>query len=99
MLLGEIEWQLLNLFSHHWERKVNVSWKSEKNAQGYVLRYGIKKDKLYHSVMLYGQNDIALNCLNKGVDYFFAVEAFNENGVAELNEIIAGKSNSCGENN
>ncbi|MBI9064377.1 MAG: discoidin domain-containing protein, partial [Marinilabiliaceae bacterium] len=74
------------------ERKVTVRWQPESNAQGYVLRYGIKKDKLYHSVMLYDQNDISLNCLNKGVDYFFAVEAFNENGVAKPGEIVACKT-------
>jgi len=76
------------------EREVHVQWKPEMNAQGYVLRYGIKKEKLYHSVMLYDQNDITLKSLNKGVDYYFAVEAFNENGISNLSEVVDGKSES-----
>ncbi|MGQ7869229.1 family 43 glycosylhydrolase [Sunxiuqinia sp. sy24] len=76
------------------EREVNISWDDVKNAQGYVLRYGIAPDKLYQSVMLYKQNDITLKSLNRGMNYYFAIEAFNESGIAELSDIVVGKSNS-----
>ena len=75
-------------------REVKVSWQPRSEAQGYVLRYGIAPDKLYQSVMLYGQNEVTQKSLNSGEDYYFAVEAFNESGIAELSDIVVGKSNS-----
>jgi hypothetical protein len=74
------------------EREVHVSWQSQAGAQGYVLRYGIEPDKLYQSVMLYGQNEIIQKSLNKGEDYYFAVEAFNESGIGKTSNIVASKN-------
>lgn len=51
---------------------------------GYVLYWGIDPDKLNNSVMIYNQTTYELRALNKGVEYHFAIEAFNENGISAV---------------
>lgn len=58
-----------------------VEWTKSNGAIGYNVRYGVHPDKLYHSWMVYESNDLLLSTLNKGVDYYLAVDAFNENGI------------------
>ncbi|MDW4910921.1 family 43 glycosylhydrolase [Streptomyces sp. ADMS] len=58
-----------------------IEWNPRETAQGYNVRYGIAPDKLYHSWLLYGQNDLDLRSLNAGHDYWVAVDSFNENGI------------------
>jgi hypothetical protein len=65
------------------KRNAYVSWKSIENATGYTLYWGINKDFLNNSLMVYGESYINLRALNVDQDYFFAVEAFNQNGVSE----------------
>jgi len=61
-----------------------LSWEPVKGAQGYNIRWGIAPDKLYTSWLVYGENELYLRSLTVGQDYFFAIEAFNENGVSSL---------------
>ena len=70
------------------QRNCNLSWKSDKAATGYVLYWGIAEDRLNNSVMIYDQNSYELRALNTGVDYFYQVEAFNENGISKKSLII-----------
>ena len=51
------------------------------DAQGCNVRYGIAPDKLYHSHLVYGQNEVTLCTLTAGQAVYIAVDAFNENGV------------------
>ena len=53
-----------------------------KGAQGYNVLWGIAPDKLYSSWMVYGGNELEMKSLTIDQDYYFAVEAFNENGVS-----------------
>ncbi|MCR5229315.1 MAG: family 43 glycosylhydrolase [Solobacterium sp.] len=53
------------------------------NAFGYLVRYGVREDKLYSSWMVYEKTEVHLTTLNKGQKYFFTVDSFNENGVCE----------------
>ena len=41
----------------------------------------IAPDKLYNCCQVYGENHVRLITLNAGVPYWFAVDAFNENGI------------------
>lgn len=68
-------------------RNVDLSWKPVKGATGYVLYWGIDNDKLNNSVMIYSENSYALRALNQEPEYYFRVEAFNENGISEKSEI------------
>lgn len=63
-------------------RNADISWDPVENAMGYVLYWGIEPDKLNNSVMIYNQTTYELRALNKGVEYHFAIEAFNENGIS-----------------
>jgi hypothetical protein len=60
---------------------VKMSWKKEDNATGYNIRYGIDKDKLYHSYQVYQESRLTIHCPDKGKTYWFQMDAFNENGV------------------
>lgn len=53
-----------------------------KGAQGYNVLWGIAPDKLYSSWMVYDGNELEMKSLTIDQDYYFAVEAFNENGVS-----------------
>ncbi|OQP63920.1 hypothetical protein A3860_23620 [Niastella vici] len=64
-------------------RRARVSWQPVKNATGYVVHFGTKRNKLYHSVMVYDDHFLDLTGLNRDVPYFFSVDAFNENGVTK----------------
>ncbi len=63
-------------------RKVRVSWPVAKGAQGYVIRYGIEPGKLFTHDQVFGETEFTIRSLNRGVDYWFVVDAFNESGIA-----------------
>lgn len=62
--------------------QARLAWQKSPTAIGYNIRYGIDPTKLYHSWLVYDQTDLDLPNLNAGERYWFAVDAFNENGVA-----------------
>ena len=65
------------------ERNARISWKAVKGAQGYNVLWGVVLDKLYSSWMVYGDNSLDLRALTVGQKYYFAIEAFNENGISQ----------------
>ena len=74
--------QKLALDRHTDRRDVTVRWEPVKGAQGYNVLWGIAPDKLYSSWMVYDGNELEMKSLTIDQDYYFAVEAFNENGVS-----------------
>lgn len=64
-------------------RGAQLSWERVDGAQGYHLYYGIDEEKLYNSVMVYEDTSYHHKGLNVDPDYYFAIEAFNENGISE----------------
>lgn len=60
-----------------------VSWEHIPGAQGCNIRYGIAPNKLYHSRLVYGDNEALLSMLIKGQEYYIRVDSFNENGITE----------------
>jgi hypothetical protein len=63
------------------ERMMTVSWDESPNAEGYMIRFGINPDELNQHYMIQSQTSIMLRCLNKGVDYYVRVDAYNESGM------------------
>jgi len=61
-------------------------WDASAGAIGYNVRWGVAPDKLYCSWMVYEQCELEFHTLAAKQQYFVAVEAFNENGVAPLSE-------------
>lgn len=69
-------------------RNADLKWDEVEGAQGYHLYYGIDPDKLYNSVMVYEDTTYQLNGLNVEPDYYFAIEAFNENGISDRSQPV-----------
>ncbi len=70
------------------KRDALVKWDNQDNCQGYNVKWGILPDKLYSSWMVYNNNFLKMRCLDTDQEYYFAVEAFNENGLSPLSEIV-----------
>ena len=70
------------------QRNALLSWNKVNDATGYVVYWGIAKDKLNLSVLMYDNPGYEIRALNSGQGYYFRVEAFNENGISEKSEII-----------
>ncbi|MDX1426486.1 MAG: family 43 glycosylhydrolase [Salegentibacter mishustinae] len=69
-------------------RDASFSWKAVKGAQGYNIRWGIAPDKLYHAWLIYDSNEHFMRNLDRDTEYYFQIEAFNENGISERSEVI-----------
>ncbi|MEY2792584.1 MAG: hypothetical protein RJA76_576 [Bacteroidota bacterium] len=80
------------LRGEHDNRAAWLKWRHDSNATGYVIYSGIAPDKLYTSVMVYGSNDYYFKSMDKDKNYYFQIEAFNENGVGERTEPVASRA-------
>jgi hypothetical protein len=69
-------------------RKVSVSWTPCKGADFYVVRYGIAPDRLFNNYQVYEGAGTGINALNAGVDYWFTVDAVNENGCTKSTNVV-----------
>ena len=69
-------------------RNASFSWEPVDGAQGYNIRWGIAPDKLYKSWLVYDVNEHLMRCLNRDTEYYFSIEAFNENGISEQTKVI-----------
>jgi hypothetical protein len=72
------------------DRNAFVSWKAVPGAVAYNVRWGIQKDKLYQAYQVFSDQPTTLEvrALTTKQDYYFAVEAFNENGVSKVSEVV-----------
>jgi len=61
-------------------REATISWKKDKSADAYVIRYGIKPDELFQSQQIYGKRKHQICSLTCDSDYFFTLDSFNANG-------------------
>jgi hypothetical protein len=65
-------------------QSVKLFWKKQANTTGFNIRYGTEKDKLVHSYPVSNStNKITIHCPDKSKAYWFRIDAFNTNGVAE----------------
>ncbi|MBD0353229.1 MAG: fibronectin type III domain-containing protein, partial [Flavisolibacter sp.] len=69
-------------------RDVMITWDKQPNTQGYNILWGIAPDKLYSSWMVYDNNSLLLKSLTVDQSYYFAIEAFNENGVSTRSKAV-----------
>ena len=68
-------------------RSIWMKWKQNQNADGYVIYFGKSRDKLYGSIMVYGKNEYFFTGADRVDEYYFQIEAFNNNGISERSEI------------
>lgn len=74
------------------DRRAVVTWEPAEGAVGYMVRYGIRPDKLTNHYQAHDEPSLFINSLNAGVDYYFAVDTFNENGVTPGVRVVEIKS-------
>lgn len=67
--------------------KVSLSWEKVPQAAGYIVRYGVAKDKLYSNFQVMGDTKLEIGSLNAGIPYYFTVDAYNENGITPTTEV------------
>lgn len=72
------------------ERNADISWQKVPDAVGYNILWGVAPDKLYQTYQIWGDapSSLELRALTVGQKYYFAIEAFNENGVSAVSEVI-----------
>ena len=62
-------------------RNVTISWEKKANAIGYNIRFGVQKDNLNRVYQVYSDTSITIRSLNKDQKYWYAIDAFGENGI------------------
>ncbi|MFA5327177.1 MAG: discoidin domain-containing protein [Prolixibacteraceae bacterium] len=67
---------------YHNPQIVKLFWKKQANTTGYNIRFGVDKDKLYHSYQVNNVTRLTVPCPDKNGTYWFEIDAFNENGVS-----------------
>jgi len=64
-------------------RFMDVSWQASPSADFYIVRYGIKPDRLTLNYQVYSSNSVTIPGLNTDVEYFVTVDAVNDSGVTK----------------
>lgn len=70
------------------KRDVTLKWEKSPTADGYNIRYGVASDKLFQNYMIYDKTELTIRSLNTNQNYYFAIEAFNENGISTLSKTV-----------
>ena len=68
------------------ERNAMISWQEVPGATGYNVRWGVAPNKLYQTYQRFVDDGstLELRALSLGVNYWVAIESFNEHGVSTL---------------
>ena len=71
-------------------RNAFLTWEPVADAVGYNIRWGIAPDKLYQTYQVWADagSGLEIRALNAGQEYYFVIEAFNENEVSGLSDVI-----------
>ncbi len=80
----------LKVVRHEDERNATITWNKVDGVTGYNILWGIAKDKLYQTYQVFAdeRNKLELRALNVGQKYYFAIEAFDENGVSPQSDVV-----------
>ncbi len=65
------------------KRSAWLKWSPVDDAWAYNIYYGTSPDKLYNCIMVHDANDYWFKGMDLQKEYFFTIEAINENGVSE----------------
>ena len=69
-------------------RNVMLTWKKNSDAVGYNIRYGTQADKLYENYQVFNTDTLTIHSLSKLQQYYFTIDAFNENGITKGKLIV-----------
>ena len=73
-------------------READLLWEPVKGADGYIVRYGIERNKLYNSYIVYGKNSLHIRSLNTAPEYYYEIESFDSGLESNLDptEVVNG---------
>ncbi len=69
-------------------RNAQIRWISVENAYGYNIYYGTEPTKLYNCITVNGTNEYDFRGMDIGTEYYFSIEALNENGTSEKTKCL-----------
>jgi len=69
------------------KRRFLLKWNKQKNTVGYIVRWGVSANRLNNAVMVF-DNQLEAGYFNRDAEYFFTVDAFNENGVTLGKQVL-----------
>jgi hypothetical protein len=72
------------------DTQAKIVWNESKGAIGYELKWGIEKDKLYNSYLVYEKNELEFGSFTSGLPYWFELCSFNENG-RSVSAVVQGR--------
>jgi len=70
------------------KREVKLKWEKSSDAVGYNIRYGTQADKLYHNYQVLDADTLTIRSLNSLQQYYFTIDAFNEDGIIKGVKVI-----------
>ena len=70
------------------KRSAYLKWKPVNNAYAYNIYYGTDPEKLYTCIMVHDFNEYWLKTMDNQKQYYFTIEAINENGVSQKSSIL-----------
>ena len=73
------------------KRNAILTWKKDADAVGYNIRYGTAPDKLYENYQVLNTDSLTIHSLSKLQQYYFTIDAFNENGITKGKRIAEGR--------
>ncbi|MDR1682323.1 MAG: family 43 glycosylhydrolase [Candidatus Symbiothrix sp.] len=77
-------------------RRIQLVWKKRDNADGYIVRWGVKENQLNNATMVYSNNFNA-GYFNRDSKYYFSIDAFNENGITRGTVVVSDNFSSINE--
>ncbi|MCK9422827.1 MAG: family 43 glycosylhydrolase [Bacteroidales bacterium] len=69
------------------KRDIILKWDAIKSAYAYNIYFGIEAGKLYNCMMVMDQDHLSYRGLDRGVTYYFSIQAISETGVSELSAV------------
>jgi hypothetical protein len=70
-------------------RKAAISWQPVQGADFYIVRFGVKPDRLFENYQVYHATHLDLASLNVGVEYSVTVDAVNDSGIARGKTVVS----------
>ena len=70
------------------KRSAWIKWSPVDNAYAYNIYTGIAPDKLYNCIMVHSSNEYYFKGMDRGLPYYFTIEAINEVGVSKRTQVI-----------
>lgn len=70
------------------KRSAWLKWRPVNNAYAYNIYYGTAPEKMYSCIMVHNANEYWMKAMDSQKNYFFTIEAINENGVSGKSGLV-----------